>query len=1023
MKTPTTEEKILVHLSRFPHGAYERSAVPYEITQSGISEVIGVPRNYVAVVLGRMARAQKGYVFSETRRIRGFPKKRKVYFLTPAGMKEAKKIEEKWKNRKVLVAVNEKIVEMKLSEIGNYVKCEDCVYFGIIRMDNEGIIEQKIKKELKESIFVGREKEIKKFREIVEQVEKGSGRCVFLSGEPGAGKTTLAMKFGDIVKEKGFVFLHGRGYPNLSYPYLPIEEMLRDKEVQVKNRKKILSIIKKVGTLPEEGGESIEYQRIAIWHDLLDAMEKISSEKPIAIFLDDLQWIDPTSLNLLYFICTHIRNARILIIGAYRSAWKNEIIESIRRNLHRDGILTEFEIHAMQFPEVKGMLTLMLGEEPPEYFVKEIKRITAGNPLFIVEILKKMMEDGILNIQERKYPSDFTKLSVPKTIEDIINERVKKLTENARRILQISSVIGYNIPYALLKKVSELKETEILDSLDILIEENMLSPLSSSTFTFSHPLISMVVYQTMHPSVRMLYHRKIANGLEEIAKRNKEIESMVDLGYHYEMGGEPLKAVDYYFIKALKAEEIYAYEDSITMLERALSIAREIGDEERTKKIAIHMGDIYHRKGEYKKALDSYRIALENTADTEMLKSLQLKMAIVHRESGNLKDALNSIEEGLSYKGKGIIEVKLLSEKIWLMMKMGKFEEAEKILKRMEEMADEIEDPRACALVMENKATIMYYNGKYEEAKEYLMKAISFQEKSNEKYYLSILYTNLGILLAQTGEMSKAVKYFDRSKRIEEVFNTRYGLAQVNTNLGIVHHKRGRLRKALNYFKKAQEIYEKIESYDSLAVTYLNIGNILTEQGYFEEALSYLNRAEEIFTHNSDLWGLCHVYTSISDILIYLRRFGEAKKYLEKCMEIGNEIKNTECLSESEILRLRLHLENGEKELDTLAENLEKKEIEMKGELRAKINYVLGTYYMATSRYEMAENKLKSAYSLYRSMGELANLAMVECLWAELLNKMGEKEKMIKMAERALNFFQRENMGYWREKCDILLYK
>ncbi len=100
---PTAMDKLLVHLSRYPPKMYEDGLVPYEITQMGIAQSIGVTRNYAAVLIGRAMKMKNPLIFSETRRLKGVPTKRRVYFLTSHGLKKAKEIISKYENRKIII--------------------------------------------------------------------------------------------------------------------------------------------------------------------------------------------------------------------------------------------------------------------------------------------------------------------------------------------------------------------------------------------------------------------------------------------------------------------------------------------------------------------------------------------------------------------------------------------------------------------------------------------------------------------------------------------------------------------------------------------------------------------------------------------------------------------------------------------------------------------------------------------------------------------------------------------------------
>ncbi len=1025
MKSPTIKEKIILHLSRYPYIRFGKGSVPYSLTQYGIAENIGVSRNYVAVVLGRM---KKNFIFSEMRYVEGISKKRRVYFLTKEGLKKAKNILEKWKNEKVRIVVGKNKITAPLSDIEKYMRRRDSIIEGIILMDRNGRINlNRIKiKSLKE-IFVGRDKYLRYFNDLLLQIKNGKDGCLLIKGPPGIGKTSLGMKFREISTSKGFIFLQSKGYENLSMPYLPLMEIFRSGELHEYGRK-IMKIMKKVINLPQKEERASSYIRHAIWYDLADEIDKLSRIKPLVIFIDDIQWVDETSLKLLYYLCVHLQNSPFLIISAWRAETKkNDLFEDIKRNMEKEGILNIISLEPLNVNEIRKMLSIMIDENIPQDFVKMVSEITGSNPFFIKAIVRKMIDDGIIVPEGRKYPVKMEGIKIPKSVKSIIMESLKNLDEKSRIVLQISSVIGEKIPYNLLKETTAMDDMQLLPILDKLIQEGLIdeSP-DGDVFIFTHPLLRLVIYGDIKDSMRRIYHGIIAENIEKMLERGEKIDEEINVGYHYEKSGDLERAWKYYYETAMKAKSLYAYEDFADMLERALSIINRMNRnlKDKKKEILGELGKIYALEGKYEKAIEKYVEELEITDDVEERQGIHGRIASIYREMGEFEKALEYVDNALSLTQETSLSmVKLIHEKIWILMRMGKIEDVKNTMNLMERMVDEIGDKEAKSLLLENRATLYYYNGDYENAKKYLTAAIEILESLDDNERLSTLYTNMGILLGEEGNLNLAINFFKKSSEMDEKYRNIYGLAQDYTNLGIACHRKGDLKDAIKFLRKARDIYEKFGTMNSLGVAYLNIGIVLMDRGEFDESLMNLKRAREIFQKNGDMWGICHSYYSMGELMLYRHLYSESLKYLNKSIELAKKIQNKECLIDSYLSLLRVYIERREKNMAVkVSGEIEelRKEIDNLS-LRVKINQTLGILKILLGDYEEGIEILRSSYKNFRRIGERINMAISLYYLGIAQIKNGDREDGKKSIERAMRISTQKNMKYWINKCKKII--
>ena len=1002
---------------------FGKGSVPFSLTQYGIAENIGISRNYVSVVLGRM---EKSFIFREMRYVEGLSRKRRVYFLTKEGLKKAENLIEKWKNENVKIVVGKNKITAPLSDIEKYINKRDSVVEGIILMDRDGSVDlNRIKVKSLKDVFVGRDKYIKYFNEILLKIKKGENGCLLIQGEAGIGKTSLVMKFGENSIGKGFIFLHGKGYENLSMPYLPVMDIFRSGEIQEHGRNVIMKIIKKMINFPQENESISKYMRHAMWYELAEEIDKISRTKPLIIFMDDLQWVDETSLKLLYYLCVHLRNSPFLFIGAWREKVKKSIFfDEIKRGMEREGILNIISLEPLTVDDIRKMLSIMIDEHIPQDFVKKISRITGGNPLFIKGIVRKMIDDGIIVPEKRKYSVDMENIEIPRSVKSVIRDKLKNLDEKSRMVLQISSIIGQRIPFNLLKKITGMDHVHLLQILDNLIQAELIDETPDGRFfIFSHPLLRFMVYGEIKRSMRRIYHGIIAEKIEEMIEEGEEVDGEINVGYHYEKSGNLEKAFKYYYESAMKAKSMYAYEDYANMLEKALSVIdkSEGNIKDRKKEILDELGKVYVIEGKYENAIEKYLEELRLVKDVEEKQRIYVKIASIYRGLGEFEKALQAVDNGLSLTQiNSIPAIKLVNERIWILMKMGKLDDVKSMMELMERMVDEIGSNEAKSILMENRATLSYYNGDYEKAKNFLLQAIDILESVEDNERLSTLYTNMGILMAEKGNLNLAINFFRKSIEMDEKYKNIYGLAQNYSNLGIAYHRRGRLKDAIKFLRKAEEIYSKLGVLDSLGVTYLNISNVLMDMGEFDESLINLRKAKNIFQKSGDMWGLCHTYHTMGEMMFYRDLYSEAIKHLNESIEIAMKIQNRECMVESYLSLLKVYITKGDKNLamKTFAKIEEiGKEIDNLS-LGVKIDLFRGILKIYVGDYREGINILHSSYRNFRRIGERINMAISLYYLGIAQIKNGDIEEGEKSIERAKRIFMQKNIKYWIEKCE-----
>ncbi|MBS3817758.1 MAG: AAA family ATPase, partial [Candidatus Thermoplasmatota archaeon] len=682
----TGRDKILLHLMNQQEFKDTKGEVPYRICQRGIAEYVSLSRNRVSELLRDLVKKEK--LDEVTRRVVGLERRRKVYFLTEKGRKKARELHDELKEKKVDVKVGEENErrKVKLENIDKFIETGDPLLSALNQMEDD-VIDLTEEEEEREDVFVGRQEEIEYLTNILEEVNDEGSFTVFVTGPAGIGKTRLVSEFKQKAAKEGFEFLSGKAFYETSEPYRPLREAF--------DRYGVLASMLEPKGYPKRQGvedkETFDAERHAEWYEITQKMKEIAANRPLVVFLDDLQWSDRATLELFHYMAAELTDSPILFLGIYRpeDLDADHPMVECRDRMIRENIFDELRLDPLDWEETSAIVKKQIGRKDlPDDFLKLVHQMTDGNPLFIRECINQMLEDETIKPEKNEYPKSTEEIAIPDVVDAVIQRRVNRLSDERVNILSKASVIGKDVPFKLLHKITDMKEVDLLDHLDVLIDTELLEDdPKEEVFSFSHDLIHLAVYDNISERVRQGYHRVVGEKMEELYQ--DELEGRYsDLGYHFEKAGEIKEAIECYRKAGEQAKSIYAHEDAISMYQKVLELMDEDHDVELDKPAILEgLGDAYKTIGEYEDAERYFRKALDEGHEKGRL---WRKIALVYREKGIFEEALEFIEKGLSITEKDEIErCKCLGTKGGILMQMGDYDEAIQIFKRERDLAEE----------------------------------------------------------------------------------------------------------------------------------------------------------------------------------------------------------------------------------------------------------------------------------------------------------------------------------------------
>ncbi len=445
--------------------------------------------------------------------------------------------------------------------------------------------------------FVGRDVELAELGRAADRARAGHGQIVALVGDPGVGKSRLIAEFASAHLPGAWrVVEAGTASYARTTPYLAVTWLLRtyfqieEGDDEEKIRGKIASRL--LG--PDESLHDTEEAVLALldvgverpsWRDLdpsqrqrriLDAVRRLllrhSQEQPLCLVLEDLQWVDADSQTLLDRLIETLPTARILFVLSYRPeyshGWANK------------SYYTQLRIDPLRPGQAEKLLDGLLGDSADLRSLKAllIER-TAGNPFFLEETVRHLIETGALAGQRGGYRSTrpVAALETPSTIQAVLAARIDRLPEDEKHLLQAAAVIGKNVPCQLLASISDLGEDRLRRSLaqlqlaELLYEVNLFP---QTEYTFKHALTLDVALGGLLRERQRALDARIVEAIEQLYP-DRLAEHVERLAHHAFRGEVWDKAVDYLrragsraFARGALAEAVDRYEQSLDLLPR-----------------------------------------------------------------------------------------------------------------------------------------------------------------------------------------------------------------------------------------------------------------------------------------------------------------------------------------------------------------------------------------------------------------------------------------------------------------------
>jgi DNA-binding NarL/FixJ family response regulator len=476
--------------------------------------------------------------------------------------------------------------------------------------------------------MIGRQGEIAALWRLLEQARAGVPRVALIGGEPGIGKTQLLRELARRAAAEGVGVLRGgasdaEGMP----PYLPFLQAL-GRYIRAAD---LASLREQAGAaagplsalLPELhdrlGDAPAGYQlppeqaRLRLYDALSDFLAAIGAQRGLLLLIDDLQWADPATLDLICHIARRHESdgypAPLLRLGAYRegevahhTAFGRAVAE-----LNRLRLLTTLTLQPLSRDAIEGLAANYLGAPAEPRMGQLLLAHSEGNPFFAEELLRGWMETGAIERAGQRWElSTPDPPALPASVTIAIHQRLARLAPQIVDLLRAGAIIGREFDTALLADVAGLPAEQIEEWLRDAVGAQLLRVEPSGAFAFSHDKIRESLYEEVTAARRRRLHEFIGQALEGRSDQGGP-RRLDELAFHFTRGGDRARGAAYSLLAAESARRAYAPDTAIVHYRAALGQIEP--DDARRGELLVDLGEAALLAGVERAAIDSFESA------------------------------------------------------------------------------------------------------------------------------------------------------------------------------------------------------------------------------------------------------------------------------------------------------------------------------------------------------------------------------------------------------------------------------
>ncbi|MCF6277126.1 MAG: AAA family ATPase [Anaerolineales bacterium] len=741
--------------------------------------------------------------------------------------------------------------------------------------------------------LIGRDTERDDLLQYVEGIFQNKGGIVLIEGEAGIGKTRLLREIAQDAEWRNAQPLWGQCLEyEAAMPFAPFVTAIDQglSPLRVRQLSSVVDLLwlqvlkpllKKVAqTLPELAPPPAlkpEQERARMLEAMANFLMGWAAITPLLLILEDLHWADQDTLSLLSVLQNHLGDSRMLLVGAYRGedARASTTVWEQMQALDRAGLRRRLVLDNLDQATTGKLIRRCLGlSEPAPVFEQRIYKETNGNPLFVLETLRTLQdegflvqnEDGIWQTPWDDETADYAELPLPPMVEQLIARRLDRLSQESRQILDAAVVLGFHVDFLTLTAVCDLETERLFKPIEDLITRHLWEETAEG-YRFSHDKIRQVALAALDEERLRYLHARAAQAIETHAP------ALLDaLAYHHEQAEHWDEAARFYYQAGIQAASSHAYQTARSHYHQVLK------NLDRTENKTV---DRFELLSALEKTLDvlgerdaqlSTLEAMQNlaTEDTANLYTVTLRRAWLLTNASRFADAQDTARRALQLskarndKNGQAESLNVLGTSFtW----QGQNEDAIAPLQEAIILAQQTGNSLAEARYRRSLASALLGVRNYDAAERELKLSLAEANKRNDVLEQAENLNLLGIIYMEHGISDAGHDAYEKSLKYSRQIGYLYGAGRALVNLGNLYYFQGKLGKMLQSYTEGSHIFALLGQKRGEVQTRLNrasisqnvLGNFAQNIKDAEYALAYGRQVGDALSEGQALTVLAEV--------------------------------------------------------------------------------------------------------------------------------------------------------------------
>lgn len=789
---------------------------------------------------------------------------------------------------------------------------------------------------------IGRETEMAGLAALWESAADGHGRCVVVSGEAGVGKSHLINSLADYAATRGGLALTGHCYEfEHALPYQAVVEMLRSAaavislaDLPLAHRASLARLAPDV--LGAAGGPQMaadDESRAQLFEAFLQAFLSLSRSQPLLLLIEDAHWASESTLDWLTYAAPRMAEGRALVVITYRTGevGAGHALARLQRRFAREGAAVVLPLAPLSPETCREWVARMSGleEEPASAVADRLFAETAGNPFFLQEVVRRLIEADQIVVARGRWSGSFVeaapgaRVPLPESLRGTISARVARLDEASESFIRAAAVAGRVFEYEVVRRAGRWDEEAALDALEDLLARKFIRPGETDTgaFAFEHHLVREAIYADLAAPRRSYWHRHIALAIE--ALRPADDTRLGDLAYQFFHGQEWEKAATYAGRAARQAEGRYADDEAIHYFRQALDALSHLPDSAdaraRRFEILLPMERAADRRAnrelEGELLNEMLTLALDLKDDARIARA-QTNFGQYLRMTGRPIEALDALKEAQERAAEAVqagqVEAGITLASAYglagsVVGMLGRYANSRDYFKRALVCYEELSLPpefpvaRFRFAAHRNLADMLRWEGRFQEALDQCGIAIDGLQNTDgaPRYEFGLTLNLLGWIYADIGAIDLSRRALGQAREIIEAAGIRTQAAYSDMLFGKLRHREGQMGGGEDWLAESRALFERalaefraLDAPHSIAVTLPLMaalesaeGNSAAAENLLAECLELARRSNFAMHEITALAGIAACRLAAGDSGGALRASSEALSQFESLAE------------------------------------------------------------------------------------------------------------------------------------------